>query len=650
MKRTLIHHISDIHFGRFSGDTGNGYQTVPKLTEQYLNFLKVCGLHQLPDRVVVSGDLASTGSRVELQDAAGFLADVHVTVKNRLKKQGESIVDIARFFVVVPGNHDVDWSQWDADLTDDLNSTRTHKAFREVFGNFNTPNTPRGGGASHRSLFFDPDASLLLWAIDSTLYSGSLIDAKNPEDRELAELQKAVIAAQEALSNGASEEQDAAMKLQDAWEKIERIDPGVVHVLNTDHYQEQYDELVKTYDESTIKRALRCAVIHHPVTLTYGIEARRHSGTAGAVFLKKFLQQERFDLIMHGHVHQSNAAKEDLFLNDWDTEGLHLLSAGTLSGEGGKHYNSFNVVEVSRNGKGSAFTIDQFSSDDGRFNPKSPTAVARFYRGDERLPKVEQKFHQLLSQPDLSPTFEEVSDRFSRFLERGPVGYDHYQTVYPDWLRHADRIYAVDAQGVAGWAEPSVFRYLFAQAKKIGLTSQAHRGFSEEVIKAIGRANEQPPEAGPLFETAKPLEKDETPLEIVRILVWRKADLAQKAAEHVIALHEEIGIPLFFLDASTVVRCWTKVDAERLKGLSPEEQLKKSGRLMEYAVFTGPGVGKKPGVAWLNLADHNQEEDEIVRNGYVPHFGSALQEFHGLLQSDDLVWAQKAHEEVHDNL
>lgn len=94
---TLLH-LSDLHFGRHHRfASGNGPETLLDRLRIDLDELRdQKGLR--PDLVVVSGDLAEFGDSDEFQQAMTFLWQVAQTIE--LPPQN---------FVIVPGNHDINW-------------------------------------------------------------------------------------------------------------------------------------------------------------------------------------------------------------------------------------------------------------------------------------------------------------------------------------------------------------------------------------------------------------------------------------------------------------------------------------------------------------------------------------------------------------
>lgn len=99
-------HLSDVHFGRdhcFGAPISRS--AVAGLDRDLLGTLIAhCDKSaEIPDAIVVSGDLTSTGTKPEFQEAAAFLSEL----MKRLHVPDDRLI-------VVPGNHDVTWGRDDS--------------------------------------------------------------------------------------------------------------------------------------------------------------------------------------------------------------------------------------------------------------------------------------------------------------------------------------------------------------------------------------------------------------------------------------------------------------------------------------------------------------------------------------------------------
>ncbi len=98
---TAILHISDLHFGEHSRFADRTPEDVDRrLAESARNVLDARESRQAPDLVIVTGDLAEKARSPEYKAVTEFL----------LSLLGEFGLPRERL-LVVPGNHDVSWSE-----------------------------------------------------------------------------------------------------------------------------------------------------------------------------------------------------------------------------------------------------------------------------------------------------------------------------------------------------------------------------------------------------------------------------------------------------------------------------------------------------------------------------------------------------------
>jgi 3',5'-cyclic AMP phosphodiesterase CpdA len=96
---TTILHLSDLHF---RSDSDRGLSHIDSWDRSLLRDLKDRSIW--PDCIVVSGDLTNDGSKIQFRDARAFLERMlDDKLGGRLRPK-----DV----VIVPGNHDIDWSPW----------------------------------------------------------------------------------------------------------------------------------------------------------------------------------------------------------------------------------------------------------------------------------------------------------------------------------------------------------------------------------------------------------------------------------------------------------------------------------------------------------------------------------------------------------
>jgi hypothetical protein len=119
---------------------------------------------------------------------------------------------------------------------------------------------------------------------------------------------------------------------------LSRIDPGLVHD----------EDLIKAGKHSW-EQPVRIAVLHHPVSPLPATEVAHFAGLVNAGRVKNLLLEQRFCLVLHGHMHFGWFAAER-WPGKHDGWVLHIAAAPTLGSRETQDKLGYNVVEVAREG------------------------------------------------------------------------------------------------------------------------------------------------------------------------------------------------------------------------------------------------------------------------------------------------------------
>lgn len=592
MAKIIIHHLSDIHFGRFAAPRPGaqsiaGGQASFELAEQYLNFLERAS--ELPDYIVASGDFASTAALRELEDAAEFLTQAI----GKTSARGKKIKVLA-----VPGNHDVDWEQ---------DGERRFEAFHNTIGKISLVSTPA------TVAFRDSANNVLFWLIDSARMSG----IENPKAAQLLGLLRKLL-----------NETPRSTEFETAWKEFERIDPGMI---DRDTLQS-----IDRHLDGAPENELRIAVLHHPISPFPWEDLDQFPVAMNSGAFKRRLQELSFDLVLHGHLHTAGGFYEDVAIDE-DNRGFYISSAASLGGIGPRDQgNSFNAIEVNRDNQlsdaSAEVTIKAISSDGYRFRyPKSDTVARSFFRGSQTVARVTESYRKttvkVIKKRGIGQFILEMDSALNALSE--PDGYD------PTWMQVATlqlekrRVYAVDIQGMNAWSKPVVFQYFLQQALRrrdmLGcdplVTPALHTGVAR-AAKHYCEKVKRPGSSSPFAKISAPADDKDVPFELIRILVWTPEEFRRPGAQSIVDMHEAALIPCFYLD-----RCI----ADQVR----EAEL----REMEYVVFSNPSSDLE---GWYYSPKWEIDHDKPLRHGLTDDGLNLLDDFNRMFEQSSLLLARDA--------
>lgn len=292
-----ILHLSDLHFGknhRFNRDRRYPRADAPSLQRALITSLDASG--KKPDIVVVSGDLTERGDSREFRQARAFLN----TLAKHLKLK-------PTHFTVVPGNHDVRWSE---DATDSVSNDRDrlteYRDFYELL--YKQPSIERSPACRIGFYQFEEKPNVAIVGLDSCVI----------EDSQTAGVGYV----------------------------------GVTQLNNT------LEKLKRMTSEET--KCIKIAVLHHhliPVAYLEKLpkEEKNFSLVVDATRVLTRLQEEGFTFILHGHQHQPFCAEIRLPLAKMQNQRpVAIIGMGSVGIKpspdlvGGTRNNHYGILELSQ--------------------------------------------------------------------------------------------------------------------------------------------------------------------------------------------------------------------------------------------------------------------------------------------------------------
>lgn len=310
-----ILHISDLHISSIGWRAHvDDKAQVPGLAQSVREdktqtFLTKAGLARETlghiDAIVVSGDVVNYGGteHAEYDAAERFLSDLANTLG----------VD-SKHVLVVPGNHDADWS--------------SEPRLKERFARFSTAmskfTTPRlGGGAPIDPMRFkSDDVTVDVLLLTSPVFSG----VRQGKESLLKYVQNAFRAAGE----------DIAKKMATI---LERVD-APLDIAAIGHEQRQEILSTKARQDNRLHDLVRVAVLHHHLLPDPQLDISQFESVVDAGRVLDDLLDAGFDLVLSGHKHNRRWAK-------YSKEGssLDVYSSPSLFERGEYSLPGFTVVE-----------------------------------------------------------------------------------------------------------------------------------------------------------------------------------------------------------------------------------------------------------------------------------------------------------------
>lgn len=293
MSRLIIDHLSDLHVGALHyAETRIPVAQRQRVHEprnlvQYRTHLQsLCrsnNLSRLPDLIVMSGDLTSYAAEDEIRTIKKeVLALVSILKKKETVWRKDKLLP---YVLIVPGNHDLDWSSEGYDekikryseLASDLH--RNGEILSAVYGS----TTPK---ALHYCDFGD-ECNLFIYLFNTTSLGGSL-------DPGLEKIYAKFKEIYQSLMNVPDGSTEALKDLK----RLARQDPGYV----ADSDLTNMDNILMDVP----KHRLKIGIMHHNPCSVSSDEIESFDTIINAGYLKMNLTRTMFDIILHGHRHILN--------------------------------------------------------------------------------------------------------------------------------------------------------------------------------------------------------------------------------------------------------------------------------------------------------------------------------------------------------
>ena len=213
-----------------------------------------------------------------------------------------------------------------------------------------------------------------------------------------------------------------------------------------------------------------------------------------------------------------------------------------------------------------------------------------------------------------------------------PLGRNIYELLLNNSV---DAIHAIDVIGPRAWCDSATYSYLAPQLRQYFLRGGTFAG-SKEVLMAIKKSIANAVKCNDAYfpisssrskiaaafasrtadaQKALTLENARAPLCLSRLLLWSIDELISPEGSNVISFHEELHIPLFFLNVEELDR----------------------RRSVDFIVFD---LGR-----YFSVYFGHREQGFETHHDYreVPRIGNPLKYYYNLLLDDMLLLAEDAH-------
>lgn len=549
----IIHHITDVHVGnlhyspelKFSFlEPSNSARNI-KLYRSHLNKLSL-GVGDLPDIVVLSGDLTSIASEEEMNLVADEIRGIVNIIEKKNVPWRKEIN--APFFLIVPGNHDLDWNK----SVYEEKIERYARMSQSLYQDGKVLSVVYHGDRHEVYADFGDTCNIFIYLLNTTTLSG-VIDPGLSSIHQT--LKNAYTSALTALSSRSIDAYSQALKeLQDEARK----DPGYVS-------HEHLDNLNKAV-ENIPKHRFKIAVMHHNPSSIPSDDIEAYDTIINAGVVKQVLMEAGFELVLHGHRHFQHSASER-YLNTFIESQNRLVIVGGDS-IGCKDKSPFLEIRIydsdhahSYDLPACAYSIDEYENDRGTYRKVSQKGIhevaARQILSDIReiLPRIGRPVRDLERKESI-----EIINRLAKPIQA-------FQSQLVDWgetstnwiaefhfqLSNYNQIFATDIYPRSSIGTPSFERYLREQyserIKRLSLDDKRTLRFSKPVYRAIMNTGWQPDAMRwDGYELEDCGESHNNDLEIVRILIRpESAESEIVDLENLNFDHKNFAVPLFVI-------------------------------------------------------------------------------------------------------
>jgi ubiquinone/menaquinone biosynthesis C-methylase UbiE/3',5'-cyclic AMP phosphodiesterase CpdA len=394
----LIHHLSDIHIGPLRYAPERRVEVAPEsphnvtFYREYLQRLARSAKESLPDIVIVSGDLTSYADQREFDLASDEIGKIVAALRVKEPDWRRSQPN-APYLFMVPGNHDLDWTQETYDKKVERyarlasNLARDGSVLSAIYHN------------DVRPAYYDfgDECNILLYLFSSISLGGSIDPRISAIYKELSQAHSLVTAAKPDQIIGPLEQ----------LHKLGRQDPGYV---DENHLRELIDVVARVPD-----RRLKIAVMHHNLASVPSGDIDAYDAIINAGSVKMKLSETNFDLVLHGHRHFLHSNHERILTGvKTSSQGFFTIGADSL---GCKPNAPFVGIDISDPGNAhgdkppaAIITASEYNYNRTTYNSSGDFAVMAVHR--PMYASVDSILKNVGRQP-LPPAREQVKSAFN---------------------------------------------------------------------------------------------------------------------------------------------------------------------------------------------------------------------------------------------
>jgi 3',5'-cyclic AMP phosphodiesterase CpdA len=550
-----IHHLSDIHIGSHhrnapnqgpigQANPGKGPRKIN--VDRYLTHLERLDSAARPDLVVISGDLTSTATEEEMRAAGKSIENIVYLLK--AKNRNWSGADEMPYLLVVPGNHDLDWSKDDYD--DRLIRYKEHiERLSESGAVLSAPVAQRMDPNSVAGYDFGDECNIYIYLLSTIRYGGIKL-------RYLETLHKDLEQVYNNKSNLAE------------LERLARKDPGYV--------PDDYLEHMRTTVRNVPATRLKVAVMHHNLTSVPSEEIDEFNTILNSGRLKTGLREQGFDLVLHGHRHLAYGNRQRLLdAEEQPFQDLLVIGAGTLGCSDDGRFVKIEIHNPSsahgREPRAAVVTATEWCVP--TFTQQYSAVKSPFIREPIHRP-LHEALHAIttnIGRPKVTiddqnrleghlrfvmPSLERLKHDVYDWAEKneGEVAWDE---KFHSRLGEYTFIYATDMQERSSAESPRFGQYIrdqfSARLKALHEAPNKILRFSPDVFDAIINTGWRPdPALWSDYSRAKTDWSDFSGLEIVRVLLRQSRPQSEPEKQTLRNLdfdHRVVAAPLFVADA-----------------------------------------------------------------------------------------------------
>jgi len=548
MKPLIIHHLSDIHIGpvHYNADRKRPFDSIEDVekptfginADEYIEYIKSCSETDIPDFIMVTGDLTSYAATDELKAAQIWLTTLAELIKDNHAWRNEGEPSI----FVVPGNHDINWQY--------NNYDQKVSEYARYIGEIRdcgvaSVNTNEDQCINHIRL---DKAKLIIYLFNSTKLSGTI--RKDLEDvyKNLAEIGNRL------TSKDGSELESSLDKLEECIKQ----DPG--YVLEKD--MRSLQSITNKTKNKDHNHYLKVALMHHNPVSVPSNDIETHETIVNSGLLKKYLDTAEIDIVLYGHRHKSHASNER-YIGSPNQQGIYYIGAPSLGCDENGAFIKIKLEDIKNihNYEPPSVLLGAQELTKSAGETYSPSNALNI------LEPVNRPMHEQLRSvhKNLGRSTDKLSDyeqdEITQLLRTLLFEHDKCQgwNTKENWtetflseLNKYSSVYATDVDDRLTKGSPRFQLYLIQQyiARMESLKTNSNNVilFSDKIYDAILNTGWKP-EFHPFNEYEIAISNDNTQLQVVRILIINKYDEIDKQWLYKMNYdHMQCAIPLFVID------------------------------------------------------------------------------------------------------